>query len=142
MKKKINSNGSIYKLNSLLRKGMTTIKDLHDLANMLDFKIDWIGFGYDFKPSNGKLQILNLGNFSIGGTHWVAVNTESKEYFDPLGAPPDDRYIPKDYKSNNHIPIQNMKFGRCGQYSVLWLYYSNSGETDEFYNIFKKGYYE
>lgn len=140
MKKKINSNGSIYKLNSLLKKSLTTKKDLYDLANLLDFKIDWIGFGNDFKPSNGKLQILNLGNFSIGGSHWCAVNTETRDYFDPIGAPPDD-YIPKDYKYYN-LPIQNMRFGYCGSYCCLWLYYSNRGELDEFYNTFKIGYNE
>jgi hypothetical protein len=141
MKKKINSNGSINNLHSLLTKGMTTIKDLHNMADLLGFKIDWIGFGDDFKPSNGKLQILNLGNMRIGGSHWCAVNTESKEYFDPLGAP-EDNYIPKDYTTNNHIPIQNMKFSRCGQYTVLFLYYSNRGETDEFFDLFKIGYNE
>lgn len=140
MKKKINYNGSIYNLNSLLTKGLTTTKDLHNLSKLLGFKIHWIGFGDDFNESNGKLQVINLGNMRIGGTHWCAVNTESKEYFDPLSAPPDD-YIPKDYKYYN-LPIQNMQFGRCGQYCLLFLYYSNRGETDEFFDLFKIGYNE
>ena len=141
MKKKINSNGSIKNLHGLLTKSFTTGNDLMNLADLLGFKIDWIGFGNDFKPSNGKLQILNLGNKRIGGTHWVGVNTETKEYMDPLGAPPDN-YIPKDYKTNNHIPVQNMKYGRCGTYVGLWLFYSNRGESDEFFDLFKIGYNE
>lgn len=140
MKKKINSNGSIRNLHSLLTKSMTTIKDLNNMADLLGFKINWIGFGDDFKESNGKLQILNLGNMKISGTHWVAVNTESKEYFDPLGAPPDN-YIPKNYKHYD-LPVQNMDYGRCGQYCVLFLYYSNRGESKEFFDLFKIGYYK
>lgn len=141
MKKKINSNGSIYNLNSLLKKSLTSETDLKNLAKLLGFKIDYIGFGSNWSPDKGKLCILNLGNMRIGGTHWTAVNTESKEYFDPLGGPPDD-YIPKDYKTNNHMPIQNMRYGRCGQFCAIWLYYSNRGETDEFFDIFKIGYNE
>lgn len=140
MKKKINYNGSIYNLNSLLTKGLTTTKDLHNLSKLLGFKIDWIGFGHDFNESNGKLQVINLGNMRIGGTHWCGVNTESKEYFDPLSSPPDN-YIPKDYKYYN-LPIQNMQFGRCGQYTCMFLYYSNKGESDEFFDLFKIGYNE
>ena len=139
MKKKINSNGSINNLHSLLTKGMTTIKDLHNMADLLGFKIDWIGFGNDFKESNGKLQILNLGSWK-NQSHWVGVNTESKIYFDRLSGPPDN-YIPKDYKHYD-LPIQNMNWGRCGQYSTLFLYYSNRGETDEFFDLFKIGYNE
>lgn len=137
MKKKINLNSSF----SIFKKSMTTPKDLNNLADLLGFKIDYIGFGYNWNPNMGKLCILNLGNMRIGGTHWVGVNTETKEYFDPLGAPPDD-YIPKDYKTNNHMPVQNMNYGRCGQYVCSFLFYSNKGETDEFFKLFKIGYYE
>lgn len=139
MKKKINSNNSISHLYGMLTKSMTTAEDLIKLSKLLGFNVDYIGFGKDWSPSLGKLCILNLGNMKMGGTHWCAVNTETKEYFDPLGAPPDD-YMPKDYKTNNHMPIQNMKYGRCGQYSILWLYYSNRGESDEFYKLFDIGY--
>ena len=84
---------------------------------------------------------LNLGNAVIGGSHWVAVNNETKEYFDALGAPPPD-YIPKDYTSNNGHTIQNLRFQHCGTYCCLWLYYSSKGNTDKFFRLFKKGYYE
>ena len=128
---------------SLLTKSKTTPDDLRKLAKILGFNIDYIGFGYNFPEikNNCKLCILNLGNDNIGGTHWVAVNNESKQYFDSLGvmAP---YYIPKDYKNNDKYTIQNLDYGHCGQYSTLFLYYSNLNQTDEFYKLFKKGYYE
>ena len=69
----------------LLKKGLTTPEDLRKIAEMLGFHIDYIGFGYNFPliKDRCKLCILNLGNDLIGGTHWVAVNNETHEYFDP-----------------------------------------------------------
>lgn len=127
----------------LLKKSLTTPEDLRKIANSLGFSIDYIGFGYNYPQikDSCKLCILNLGNDLIGGTHWIAVNNETKEYFDPLGAPVPD-YIAKDYKHNNHNGIQDMKWGHCGQYCVLWLYYSNKGKSKDFFKLFKKGYYE
>ena len=108
---------------------------------MLGFKIDYIGFGYNFPliKNDCKLCILNLGNETIGGTHYVAVNNESKEYFDPLGVMPPE-YIPKDYKNNDNYTIQDMNNGHCGEYCVLWLYYSNLGKSNEFFKLFKELY--
>lgn len=125
----------------LLRKSRTTADDLNKIADMLGFKIDYIGFGYNFPliKNNSKLCILNLGNETIGGTHYVAVNNETKEYFDPLGVMPPN-YIPKNYKHNNHYTIQDMDYGHCGEYCVLWLYYSNLGKSDEFFKLFKQLY--
>ena len=127
----------------LLDKGMTTPEDLRKIARVLGFHIDYIGFGYNFPliKDTSKLCILNLGNDIIGGTHWVAVNNETKEYFDPLGGPPPD-YIPRDYKNNNHHTYQNWRFAHCGQYCVLWLYYSNRGNSDKFFELFREGYDE
>jgi hypothetical protein len=127
----------------LLEKGLTTPDDLRKIAEMLGFKIDYIGWGYNFPliKDTCKLCILNLGTQAIGGTHWTAVNNETKEYFDPLGVMPPE-YIPKDYRNNNHQTIQNMRWGHCGSYCVLWLYYSNQGSTDDFYKLFIEGYYQ
>lgn len=127
----------------LLNKSRTTPNDLRKIADMLGFDIDFIGYGnsYPLIKDNNKLSILNLGNSAIGGTHWVAVNNESKEYFDPLGGPPPD-YIPSNFKNNNHHTIQNMNWGHCGQYCVYFLYHSNMGKSKDFFKLFKKGYYE
>lgn len=138
MKKKNNFINSAY----LLNKTSTNATDLNKLANALGFNIDYIGFAYNFPliKDSKKLCILNTGNDSIGGKHWIGVNNKTKEYFDPLGLPM-LKFIPKDYKNNNHHTIQNINFGHCGQYSTLWLYYSNLGKMDEFYKLFKEGYY-
>lgn len=132
---KIKNINKLLNLN-LINKSITSSEDLYKLAEILGFNIDYIGFGYNFPDieKDCKLCILNLGNDIIGGSHWVAVNTKTKEYFDPLGLPPDN-YIPKDYTYNKET-IQNPKFGRCGQYSILFLYYSNLGKSDEFYKLF------
>ena len=84
------------------KKGLTTPEDLRKIAEMLGSHIDYIGFGYNFQSIKDtcKLCILNIGNDLIGGSHWVAVNNESKEYFDPLGVMPPSN-IPKNYKNND-----------------------------------------
>ena len=124
----------------LLKKGLTTPDDLRKIAEMLGFKIDYIGFGYNFPliKDSSKLCILNIGNRMIGGTHWVAVNNETREYFDPLGVMPDYDYIPKEYTNNDHLPVQDWRYGGCGQYCVLWLYYSNLGKREEFFKLFQE----
>ena len=49
-------------------------------------------------------------------------------------------YIPKDYKNNDNYTIQDMNNGHCGEYCVLWLYYSNLGKSNEFFKLFKELY--
>ena len=51
---------------------------------------------------------------------------------------PDYDYIPKDYKNNDHRPVKYWRYGGCGQYSVLWLYYSSKGNSEEFFNLFQE----
>ncbi|KAG6948483.1 hypothetical protein JG687_00015451 [Phytophthora cactorum] len=77
-----------------------------------------------------------MGTPQTGGTHWLAVSNKDKRYFDPLGLPR-PRVIPKDY-AYHEIDIQDPRFGHCGQYSVLWLYYLQHGKEDEFYKLFKQ----
>lgn len=134
----------IRKLNlQRINKSLTSDEDLFQLANSLNFWVDYIGFGYKFDwDSDADLCIFNIGNDMIGGTHWVAVSTKNRIYFDPLGAPPPP-YIPVDYSNNDGKTIQNMKWGRCGQYCVLALYYiSRYGNLHEFNKQFKVGYDE
>jgi hypothetical protein len=75
-----------------------------------------------------------MGTPQISGTHWMAVSNKDKKYFDPLGLPR-PRVIPKDY-TYHEIDIQNPRFGHCGQYCVLWLYYLQHNQLDKFYNLF------
>mgnify|MGYP000346764619 CR=1 FL=1 len=103
----------------LLKKSLTTPEDLRKIANSLNFNIDYIGFGYNFPEikDSSKLCILNLGNDLIGGTHWLAVNNESKEFFDPIGAPPPN-YIPKDYKNNIQESLYYMNHSFFGMNKI------------------------
>jgi hypothetical protein len=117
----------------VLKKPKTSQEDLVKLlkdSGINNGKVDW---SYNFDQSV-PYMILNLGNLTIGGTHWVAADNIKKRYFDPLGASPPS-YIPKGYEYNN-LQIQDFNFGHCGQYCVLFLVYSKADELDRFYNLF------
>jgi hypothetical protein len=102
------------------------------LAKELNVQVDQIDFKQNMNK-NCDYCILNMGNAIIGGTHWITVSNKDKMYFDPLGLPR-PRVIPNDYKYRE-IDIQNPRFGHCGQYSLLWLYYLQHGELDQFYKM-------
>ena len=117
----------------VLKKPKTSQEDLVKLlkdSGINNGKVDW---AYNFDQSI-PYMILNLGNLTIGGSHWVAVDNIKKRYFDPLGASP-PTYIPRGYEYNN-LQIQDFNFGHCGQYCVLFLVYSKADELDRFYNLF------
>ena len=117
----------------VLRQSKTNQEELIKLlkdSGINDAKVDW---SYNFDQST-PYMILNLGNLTIGGTHWCAVDNIKKRYFDPLGASP-PTYIPRGYEYNN-LQIQDFNFGHCGQYCVLFLVYSKADELDRFYNLF------
>lgn len=117
----------------ILSKSGTTTSDLYQLAKELDLEVS-IDWGYNIDPKKPR-QILNLGNGILGGTHWVAVDHEHKRYFDSFGLPPPD-YISADYEWTP-LQIQDMNFGHCGQYAMLFLMYSRMNELDQLYNLFK-----
>lgn len=121
-------------LNRFLRKQMTTKEDLERMMKILgiDGNIAW-QIDFDKKI---PYQILNLGNGLIGGTHWVAVDNLNKRYFDSFGQPPPP-IIPPEYEWMP-LQIQDINYGHCGQYALLFLWYSMRGEIDQFYNLFKR----
>ena len=126
MKKKlIKSLSKTYFVSEILKKPMTTRSDLEFLAKKLDLdiQINWLKDCLDPLKYKGA-QIINLGNPNIGGTHWVAIFNGM--YFDPFGM------IPPSYNNLDKLEwiplhIQNMNFGHCGSYCILWLYYSKIG---------------
>lgn len=120
-------------LDSFLRKAMTTRKEIEEMMKKLGINGN-VAWQMDFDKSI-PYQILNLGNGMIGGTHWVAVDNRKKRYFDSFGLPP-PQFIPDDYE---WIPlqIQNINYGHCGQFALLFLWYSMRDEIDQFYNIFE-----
>lgn len=119
------------KIQSLLNKSMTTRDELEKLLELLHIKGN-VAWSIDFDASQ-PTQILNIGNGLIGGTHWVAVDNIHKRTFDPFGLPPVP-FIPKDY---NWVPldVQNIRYGHCGQFCALWLYYSLRNDIDKFYEL-------
>ncbi|GMF34663.1 unnamed protein product [Phytophthora lilii] len=118
----------------IIKLSRTTDDQLMKLANSLGVKVDQIDFK-QYLDISKDYCILNMGTPQIGGTHWLAVSNKHKAYFDPLGLPR-PRVIPKDY-SYREVEIQNPRFGHCGQYCVLWLYYLQHGRVDDFYKLFK-----
>jgi len=134
MKKKIiKSLSKTYFVSEILKKPMTTRSDLEFLAKKLnlDVQLNWLKDCLDPDKFKGA-QIINLGNPSIGGSHWVAVY--DGKYFDSFGLVPPEKLDHLEW-----IPLQkqNHYFGHCGQYSMLWLYYAKMNELDKFYNLFE-----
>lgn len=128
MKKKLIKS---YFVSEILKKPMTTRTDLEFLAKKLnlDVQINWLK---DVDVSDKGMQIINLGNPTISGTHWTC--TYDGKYFDSFGLIPPEKLDHLEW-----IPLQkqNQNYGHCGQYSILWLYYAKEGELDKFYNLFE-----
>lgn len=124
-------------INQIINSSITSTNDLLKLADELGVKINQIDFK---KYLNKKVNysILNMGDPQIGGTHWIGVSNKDKLYFDPLGLPK-PIVIPRDYKYKD-VAIQNPRFGRCGQYVLLWFYYLQRGKISEFFELFKQGF--
>ncbi|ETI29900.1 hypothetical protein F443_22982 [Phytophthora nicotianae P1569] len=119
---------------SIIKLSRTT-DQLMKLANSLGVKVDQIDFKQNLDRSK-DYYIINMGNPVIGGSHWLVVSNKDKRYFDPIGLPR-PRVIPKDYYYRE-FDIQDPRFGHCGQYCVLWLYYLQNGKEDDFYKLFKQ----
>lgn len=119
---------------NILQKSSTNKTDLYKLLDELEVKNVKIDWGYNHDRNKYDYMILNIGNGLTGGSHWVAVSNKHKRYFDSFGMPPRS-YIPKDYEWTP-LQIQDIRFGRCGQYAALFLYYCSKNEIDKFYNLF------
>jgi len=119
-----------YFVSEILKKPMTTKSDLEFMSNKLDLdvKINWLK---DVDVNDKGMQIINLGNPTIGGSHWVAMYNDM--YFDSFGLIPPEKL---DHLEWVPLQIQNQNFGHCGSYSILWLWYAKQGELDKFYNLF------
>lgn len=132
MRNLINETLTNQSFNRFLKKPMTTKQDLVNVMKSMGIPGN-VAWQIDFDPKQ-PYQILNMGNGLIGGTHWVAVDNIKKRYFDSFGLPP-TQSIPAGYE---WIPlqIQNINYGHCGQFALLFLWYSMRDEIDQFYNIF------
>jgi hypothetical protein len=82
--------------------------------------------------------ILNLDDIG-SGSHWVAINTTKKVYFDSYNQPPPE-IIPDDYKYNKNFEFQSIDDEFCGQLCLLWTWYINNETEYKFYKLFKDVY--
>lgn len=122
--------------NYILAKSATNKEDLYKICQSLGLSNTRIEWANHFSKKEDRM-ILNLGNPISGGSHWCAVDNVNKRYFDPFGMSP-PTYIPDNYEYTP-LSVQNIKFGHCGQYCCLFLYYSKINEIDKFYNLFEIG---
>ena len=85
---------------------------------------------------------MNLDDIS-GGTHWTAINTKKKLYFDGYSQPKPN-IVPNDYRESKlNFEIQSINSFNstsCGGLSVLWLWYVNYSTERKFYSLYKDVY--
>lgn len=121
-------------IRQIIKSSVDSDADLLKLAKKMNVQVDQI----DYKKNldlRKDYAILNMAD-SGSGTHWVAVSNKDKLYFDPLRLPP-PRVIPKDYKQAP-FRVQNERFGHCGDYATLFLYYLQHDKLSNFYKQFQK----
>jgi len=129
---------------NLINRSSTS--DLYDLAKKVGLKDLIVIRKKDFHNYKNSYEniIINLDDVA-NGSHWCAVNTKHKIYFDSYNQPPPN-VIPKDYKqANSQFEIQSLDSQFCGQISILFLYYLQKNKNPdkgikEFYSKFKDVY--
>jgi len=114
--------------------------ELYDLLHKLNVKNVFICkkelLGKILQNKKIKNIIVNIGN----STHWVAINTTHKLYFDSYAQPPPNE-VPRNYKlAKPKKEVQSIDSTDCGQLCALWLYYINYKSNDEYFELFKDVY--
>lgn len=107
--------------------GITSDVQLRDFASRMGMSLNFIGFAEELKSLPEGINIINLGDEIIGGTHWtlLLVGSRSKQvvYFDSYGVGPEDRIIqltPKGwtiYYSKKQI--QGYSEQHCGIWALM-----------------------
>lgn len=120
------------RIKSLLYKSGLNKDQMDKLLDYLGVDADVV-WRKDFNTTTPYL-IINLGDPSYGGTHFVAVDNVHKRYIDPLAMPPFEA-VPKDYEYRSYGP-QNVHNGHCGAFATLALLYSKNNEIDKYYSSF------
>ena len=85
------------------------------------------------------VAVFNLDPSHLPGSHWVAVHlnfsTESADYFDPMGLPPDPacRQLLQDLCPRKPLRFNDIKLQDntqvCGQFCIVFLKYRCRGYT-------------
>lgn len=115
--------------------------ELYDLAKKIGLENLIIIRKKEFNGVKDRYEniIINLDDTGAG-SHWVAVNTKKKIYFDSYNqvAP---RVISNEYKRLTHnFELQAIDAEMCGQLSILSLYYASKKKSKDFYKLFKDVY--
>lgn len=105
--------------------GLTSDSQLLELAKKMGLpKINYIGFAENIRRLYNGLSIINLGDDSIGGTHWTLlwVDNDNIVYFDSYGVPPEDPIIQHSDKRNifyNEKQVQGYSEEYCGVWVLM-----------------------
>lgn len=122
---------------NLTQKTSTT--DLYNLADQIGLDIIVIS-KKEFPQCKRDHESIVMNLDDTTGTHWVAINTKKKVYFDSYNQPP-PMCIPRNYKESNHdFEVQSIDAQDCGQLSVLFLYYCKHKSIGAYYDLFKDVY--
>ena len=121
----------------------TSTSDLYKLCKELGLTNVHVCRQSDLKQtlSNKRIRniIINLDDYG-GGSHWVAINTPKKMYFDSYAQYP-PLSVPKVYKmASQKKEIQSIEATDCGALCALWLYYINYKSNPDYYQLFRDCY--
>lgn len=121
----------------------TSTSELYDLLKKLNVPNVYICRKGELKNvlKNKKIKNIIINLDDIGnGTHWTALNTTKKLYFDSYAQSPAIE-IPKKYKlASTNKEIESISAEDCGQLCALWLYYINYKSNSDYYKLFKDCY--
>jgi hypothetical protein len=111
--------------------GIMSDLDLREWAKRLGFGINKISFAENLND-NGELpygvNIINLGDDHIQGTHWVLWYVPKDDnktyYFDSFGGPPEDNIVKLSFKHKRQVitssrQIQQLNESHCGVWALL-----------------------
>lgn len=72
--------------------GITSDRQLLDLAEKNGLQINYIGFAEDLDTLPNGFSIINLGDDRLGGTHWTMLYSDPNQviYSDSYGVGPED----------------------------------------------------
>jgi hypothetical protein len=111
--------------------GIMSDSDLRHMAKRLGFAINKITYAEDLDPTGSLpygVNIINLGDDDIGGTHWtlwyVPRDGKMTYYFDSFGGPPENNIIELSFKHDREIVAssrqkQQLNESHCGIWALL-----------------------
>jgi hypothetical protein len=140
-------------INSFVNEyGITSDKQLLELAKKLNIQINYIGFIENLNNiSKDGGYIINLANVGSGGSHWTSFYKEGDKlfYYDSFAVGFEDKLIELAHKSNIKTIIwndyhqhQDITEEMCGIWVLLFLYHFQNSKLpfEERFKEFTKKY--